>query len=93
MESSDRTGEETSVKIDATGGVSAGLCGLASTLTGLGLSIRSGKMERRDGGGEWRFSVVNARQQKLDYNEACGLLYTLQQAHGGSGYEFLTPPL
>ena len=59
---------------------------IASTLSGLGITIREADMENHDGTGTWVFRVLSAKGTKLEYPEASSLLFLLSNAAGrGAG--------
>jgi len=83
VDSSAESEECTLVKVcaDPLNNGSSQLLDIASTLSGLGITIREADLEQGGPSAAWVFRVLSARGSKLDYAEAAALLFLL----GGAG--------
>jgi hypothetical protein len=69
--------------------LSARLVDLAMTISGIGNTIYSARLDD----GKWFFDIVSSRGTPLLYQEGAGLLYCLEQIHCHNPSALLTPPL
>ncbi len=87
VDSSDELEECTLVRVAADARNNGQLLEIASTLSGLGLTIREADMERDaaappDAPRNWVFRVLSGSGKKLDYPAAAALLFLLGSAMG-----------
>ncbi len=80
VDSSDAAEDCTLLKVKADPRNNGQLLEVASTLSGLGITIREAEMEQHEGAGLWVFRILSANGSKLAYPEASSLLFLL----GGS---------
>ena len=77
IDSSDAAEECTLVKVASDPRNTGQLLELASTLSGLGITIREADLEQDGRAGAWVFRVLSASSEKLNYSEAAALLFLL----------------
>ena len=77
IDSSDALEECSLVKVAADPQNNGQLLDLASTLSGLGITIREADLEQDGRSGAWVFRVLSATNTKLNFSEAAALLFLL----------------
>ena len=77
VDSSDALEECSLVKVAADPADNGQLLDVASTLSGLGFTIREADLEQDGQSGSWVFRVLSATGSKLNYSEAAALLFLL----------------
>jgi hypothetical protein len=84
VDSSDALEDCTLVRVAADARRNGQLLEIASTLSGLSITIREAELEQREGVSQWVFRVLSAKGTKLEYPEAASLLFLLGSATGDS---------
>ena len=77
VDSSEESEDCTLVRVRADPSRNGQLLDVASTLSGLGITIREAELEEHGGVATWAFRVLSAKGTKLEYAESASLLFLL----------------